>query len=102
MLRKVEAAAVVVSLAVMVVSAAAAAASLCKFTVNATVTLPAVAVASTASRGTDASSATFCRIGVRTTSVKSETAPAMVTAIFTANDAGGGGGGAGGGGGCDG
>ena len=97
-LRKVEAAVLSVSLAVMAVSAVSAAASLCMLTVKAMVTLPAVAMASTASRGTNASSATFWRIGVSTTGVKSETVPEMVTTIFTAYDAGGGAyGGAGGG-----
>ena len=106
-LRKVEAAVLSASLAVMAVSAVSAAASLCMLTVKAMVTLPAVAVASTASRGTDASSATFWRIGVSTSGVKAATSPAMVTDIFTmyTYDAGGGalfsgdgGGGEGGGG----
>ena len=62
-------------------------------------------MASTASRGMDASSATFWRIGVSTPGVNVATSPAMVTAIFTAYAAGGGawgGGGEGLGGGGDG
>merc|ERR1719424_537712 len=83
-LRKVEAAELSVSLALMAVSAVPAAASLCMLTVKSILTLPAVAVASTASRGTAASVATFWRIGVSTSGVKVETSPAMVTAILTA------------------
>ena len=97
-LRKLEAAVVSASLVATAVSAASAAASFGMLIVNATATLPAVAVASTASKGTTASSATFWRIEMSTTGVKSETDPEMVTAIFTEYDAGGGAfGGAGGG-----
>ena len=104
MLRNFEAMALSASLAVIAVSAVPAAASLCMLTVKSILTLPAVAVASTASRGTAASSATFWRIGVSLAGVKSATFPAMVTAILTAYDAGGGalgGDGGGGGGGGD-
>eukprot|EP00964_Phaeocystis_antarctica_P082320 scaffold51605_cov64-Phaeocystis_antarctica.AAC.11 len=87
-LRKVEATVLSASLAVMAVSAVVAAASLCMLTVKSILTLPAVAVASTASRGTAASSATFWRIGVSTACVKVATSPAMVTAIFTVYAAG--------------
>ena len=102
-LRKAPAVVVSASLAVTLVSARSAAASLCMFTVKSILTLAAVGLASTASRGTAASSATFWRMGVSTAGVKSATAPAMVTAILMANDAGGGAyGGDGGGGDGDG
>eukprot|EP00964_Phaeocystis_antarctica_P002467 scaffold1291_cov33-Phaeocystis_antarctica.AAC.1 len=91
--RKVEAAAASLSLSLSLVEAAFAAAKLCTPNLNSILTLPAVAVASAASRGTPAASANFWRIGVSTAGVKSETSPATVTATFTEYNVGGGAGG---------